>query len=69
MMIQTKDGDMVDDIAQRYYGSRSGETTARVLNANPQLCEYPARLPAGLQLTIPAVAPAAVSSQRIKLWD
>lgn len=68
MEIVSKEGDMVDELALRAYGRRDGTTTALVLAANPALCQYPVRLPAGVRITIPD-RPVSMTDRRVKLWD
>jgi len=65
--ITTQAGDMVDELALRAYGQRDGTTTARLLAANPALCQQPVRLPAGLVISIPP-APEVMTDRRVKLW-
>jgi len=67
--IITKDGDMVDALVLAYYGAISSRTTARVFNANPELCEQPARLPAGIRIELPDNTLAASMDNEVKLWD
>ncbi len=60
-------GDMVDEIAWRYYGARDAGTLAAVFAANPGLADYPARLPHGVVITLPDIAPPA-PAEGVKLW-
>ena len=59
---------MVDNIARQYYDQWQADDTARILNANPTLCEQPARLPAGISIVIPERG-VTRSKPTIKLWD
>lgn len=63
------DGDMVDEIAWRYYGTTAGGQVESVLAANPGLADYGPILPAGVTITLPDVTTAAQTSQGVKLWD
>lgn len=66
---QTRDGDMVDEIAWNYYGTRGGLAVEKFLEANPGLADQPARLPAGLLLVLPDLATPATTTKSVKLWD
>lgn len=65
----TRDGDSVDLICWRYYGSERGGTTEAVLEANTGLAGYGPILPAGLSITLPAYALPVKSEKLINLWD
>lgn len=63
----TQDGDMIDAIARRHYGPRSGLVEA-VLEANPGLTDHGPLLPAGLTINLPVIQsekPAAL----VRLFD
>lgn len=62
--LTTTDGDTIDEICQRYYGTT--DPTVAVIEANPHLLSYPARLPAGLLITLPAVEQP--SQRHTRLW-
>ena len=64
----TREGDTVDFIAWRAYGSTDNKQVEAVLEANPNLADYGATLPAGLSITLPAIAEPS-KKQGIKLWD
>ncbi len=62
-----KDGDMLDAICFKYYGSQIG-TAEAVLEANPGLAEHGPMLPAGLVIELPDIdAPQA--EKAVRLWD
>ena len=64
---RTKEGEVLDQIAFRYYGTHEG-TVEAVLEANPNLADEGVTLPAGLLVTLPAMnAPA--KNKPIRLWD
>lgn len=65
--VTTRDGDMIDALALDAYGRTAGATEA-VLTANPHLAGLPARLPAGLVVILPDIAPANVAPT-VRLWD
>lgn len=66
--IISKDGDTISRIAYRYYGDSTGQVE-RILEVNPQLCRYPALLPAGINITLPAVQTQNTPIQTLNLWD
>ncbi len=64
----TRDGDTVDAIAWRVYGSTSNQVVESVLAANAGLADYGPILPAGVTITLPEIA-APAKAKGIKLWD
>jgi phage tail protein X len=64
----TADGDMVDAIAFRRFGT-SRAHTERILDANPGLAAMGSVLPAGvvIRIPVPAVPDRKKTAQR--LWD
>lgn len=64
----TIDDDMVDDIAQFYYGRHRG-TTEMVLGANPGLAAMPLKLPAGVVIRLPAHTPTTEARPFRRLWE
>lgn len=65
----TRQGDTVDYICWRHYGSERGGTTEAVLEANIGLAERGTVLPAGLAVVLPAIAAPAKTEKLIQLWD
>ncbi|HEY8136278.1 MAG TPA: tail protein X [Methylocystis sp.] len=66
----TKQGDMLDAIAYRYYGSEHGGTTEVILAANPGLCERDPILPENVTIVLPDLpAPAPREIATIDLWS
>jgi phage tail protein X len=63
----TSDSDTVDYIAFKYYGTLSGRTAEKVLEANPGLAEYGPQLPAGVSIAMPVIDTATKTSG-VKLW-
>lgn len=63
----TKDGDTLDQIVWRHYGTTTG-TLERVLAQNRHLAEYDAVLPAGIQITL-LIQTEPAKKQKIKLWQ
>ncbi len=66
---QTRDGDVLDAICAIHYGEPdAGAAAVAVMEANRDLAALDAVYPAGINITLPdlAPAPAIVSNQ---LWD
>ena len=66
---KSRDGDVVDAVAWRYYGRVDAGVLRAVLEANPGLADYGDALPAGVRITLPDLPPAATVSQGVSLWD
>lgn len=64
----TSDGDQLDAIAFKYYGSTANQVVEQVLEANFGLADYGPELPAGVTITLPTIAAPTVG-QGVKLWD
>jgi len=62
---RTVDGDMIDTLARRAYGSEAGVVT--IYEANPRLAALGPVLPRGLLIALPDAAPAPVQ-RPIRLW-
>lgn len=65
--VVTQDGDMVDEIAHRHYGTHEG-TTAAVLDANPGLAALGPVLPAGVTIILPPIE-RPPQSVPVRLYD
>lgn len=65
----TRQGDTVDFICWRHYGTERGGVTEAVLEANRGLADSGPVLPAGLRITLPAMAQPAQAQKVISLWD
>lgn len=63
----TKDGDVLDSICWKYYGSTSG-TVEKVLEANRHLANLPAIFTAGVKIILPDLTPEE-DSESVKLWS
>lgn len=63
---RTKEGDSVDAIAWKHYGTRRGAAEA-VLDANRGLADAGALLPAGLLIDLPDL-PAAPTVVVLRIW-
>lgn len=64
----TSDGDMVDQIAWNYYGTRDGLVTEQLLDANKGLADLGPLLPAGITVVLPDLTLPA-TQQEVRLWD
>lgn len=64
----TKDGDMVDLICKRHYGSINGYVE-EVLNYNPGLADIGAILPSGLVIKLPEIPQIKIRENTIRLWS
>jgi phage tail protein X len=63
---KTVDGDMLDEIVQRFYRATDG-FLEQVLALNPGIAARGPRLPAGLTVRLPDAKPVA-SPQTVELW-
>lgn len=66
MQIIALQGDTVDQLCYRHYGSTQGVTEA-VLEANPHLCDTPF-LSAGHVVYLPELTPPT-QQEMVQLWD
>lgn len=67
----TRDGDMLDLICTRAYGSAAGGILERVIEANRMtgLVDHGPHLPRGLSITLPDLPDRTVRAPTVKLWD
>ena len=63
----TKDGDVLDAICWKYYGSTSG-TVEKVLEANRHLAELGSIFAAGIKIILPDLAQEE-ETESVKLWS
>ena len=63
----TVDGDMVDQLAQRFYGVTAGATEA-IYDANRDLAELGPVLSAGVIIVLPDLTSQQQGQQRVQLW-
>lgn len=67
---RTKDGDTVDSIAYKYYGSTSNKLVENIFEANHRLSDYPPVLPEGLLIELPEQSQTTMTTtKKVKLWD
>ena len=62
----TKDGDVLDQICQEYYGATSG-VVEQVLEANRHVELEPDTLNAGTKITLPEIT-TNQETETVKLW-
>lgn len=66
---RTSDGDTLDDICWRYYGTSTGVTEA-ALDANPGLADLGPLYASGVEITLQDLpTPTAPAVQPVRLWD
>lgn len=65
---RTREGDTVDFIAWKFYGSTSNQVVESVLEANRGLADHGTVLPPGIAVTLPSI-PSPGKTQGVKLWD
>lgn len=63
----TKDGDVLDQICQNYYGKTS-KIIEQVIEANPHIIELEAVFEAGIKITLPDII-SIQESETVKLWS
>lgn len=63
---RTADGEMLDAIAKRVYGTC--QAVHALIEANPHITRYGPRLPSGLTLILPQVQTDATPQQTVRLW-
>lgn len=65
----TSQGDQIDWICWKHYGTPRNGTVEAVLEANKGLSAYGPKLPAGVKITLPELAKPAAEQEVIRLWD
>lgn len=65
---RTKDGDTVDYIAWKQYGSTDNRIVEKVLAANQGLADAGPILPANMVISLPDIEPEQTTA-KVKLWD
>jgi phage tail protein X len=63
----TKDGDILDQICQNYYGKTS-KIVEQVIEANPHIVEVEPVFEAGIKITLPDIS-GEKESEIVKLWS
>ena len=62
----TKDGDVLDQICQNYYGKTS-KIVEQVIEANPHIVELEPVFEAGIKIILPDITEEK-ESETVKLW-
>lgn len=65
---QTKDGDTIDYIAWKHYGTPNQLVTEQLLRANKGLSRASSILPAGMMVVLPEIDTTEKTKGK-KLWD
>lgn len=65
----TRQGDTVDYICWKTYGTTRGGVVEAVLEANTGLADQGVYLPAGLMIDLPDLAAPVQTVELIRLWD
>lgn len=65
----TRQGDTLDFLCWRHYGTERGGTVEAVLNANPGIGDYGPVLPAGVAVVLPDLVQPAQAEAVINLWE
>lgn len=65
---QTKDGDVLDDVVNRYYGDTKNGIVEMVLEANSGLADLGPILPAGVSISLPD-RPVTATDSLVRLWS
>jgi phage tail protein X len=65
----TKDGDVLDWVLWKYYGTTANREVERVLEANPGLADYGAVLPGGVRILLPELETPVTTTIGVRLWD
>lgn len=65
---RTKEGETLDYICWKYYGTPNGLIVEQVLGANVHLADYGPLYPAGVLITLPDIVPAP-TNKSVHLWD
>ena len=68
MKYQTRDGDVLDAIALKYYGTTEG-TVEKILEENRELAFQPVSLPSGLIIDLPNIVLPIKENKKVRLWD
>lgn len=64
----TKDGDVLDVVCLKYYGTTANQIVEKVLAANRHLADLDATFIAGTKIVLPDLA-TEEKSEKVKLWS
>lgn len=65
----SKDGDTLDFVVWKQYGTTDNRIVEKVLSANTGLSEKGPIIPTGTLITLPEITPEQVETAKVKLWD
>ena len=65
---KTRQGDMLDEICWRHYGTQSGAVEL-VLEANPGLADLGLVLPLDTEIVLPDLPEVPAEEKTMRLWD
>ncbi|QTI81505.1 tail protein X (plasmid) [Roseomonas marmotae] len=65
---KTKEGDVLDAVAFKFYGSTDHRVVEQILEANRGLADYGEELPAGLEVVLPEIETPA-QKEGVRLWS
>ncbi len=68
ILYTSKDGDILDAICFKYYGTTANQIVEKVLAANRQLADLDATFVAGTRIVLPDLIPGE-KSESVKLWS
>jgi phage tail protein X len=66
MTYETKEGEMIDEIVNRIYGSLAAIDA--VFSLNPGLSGFPAKLPLGIKIRLPEIT-KSIPTRSLPLWE
>lgn len=66
MTYETKEGEMIDEIVNRIFGSLAAIDA--VFSLNPGLSDLPVKLPMGVKIRLPEI-PKKVANRSLPLWE
>lgn len=64
----SSEGDTVDFIAWKFYGTQGGRVVEQVLEANKGLADFGPELPAGTEVVLPDIN-TSKDLAGVRLWD
>ncbi|SKA72186.1 P2-like prophage tail protein X [Thiothrix eikelboomii] len=68
LIYMTREGDVLDKICHRYYGTARG-TTEVVLQANDGLCLLDPVYPAGVRIVLPDIMTTQPAVDYLRIWN
>lgn len=68
LQYSTREGDTIDYIAWKHYGTQVGRVVEQLTEANPGLADLGPTLPAGVVIDLPELEASALV-EGVRLWD